>query len=69
MNYCMTVIESLRHSDSVALKARGKTISRAVDVAEVTKNRYLSGVKVESIDIMTEELDPHEGDTRNMSAI
>jgi len=69
MNYCMAVIESLRHSDSVALKARGRAISRAVDVAEVTRNRYLNGVKVESIDIMTEELDSHDGDTRNVSAI
>ena len=69
MNYCMAVIESLRHSDSVALKARGRAISRAVDIAEVTKNRYLSGVKVESIDIMTEQLDSHDGDTRNVSAI
>jgi len=69
MNYCMAVIESLRHSDKVALKARGRAISRAVDVAEVTKNRYLSGVKVESIDITTEKLDSHDGDTRNVSAI
>jgi DNA-binding protein len=69
MNYCMAVIESLRQSDSVALKARGRAISRAVDVAEVTKNRYLSGVKVESIDITTEKLDSHDGDTRNVSAI
>lgn len=69
MNYCMAVIESLRHSDSVALKARGRAISRAVDVAEVTRNRYLNGIKVESIDIMTEELDSHDGDTRNVSAI
>jgi DNA-binding protein len=63
------VIESLRHSDTVALKARGRAISRAVDVAEVTRNRYLNGVRVESIDIMTEELDSHDGDTRNVSAI
>jgi DNA-binding protein len=69
MNYCMAVIESLRHSDTVALKARGRAISRAVDVAEVTRNRYLNGVRVESIDIMTEELDSHDGDTRNVSAI
>ena len=69
MNYCMAVIESLRHSDTVALKARGRAISRAVDVAEVTRNRYLNGVRVESIDIMTEELDSHDGGTRNVSAI
>jgi len=40
-----------------------------VNVAEVTRNRYLNGVRVESIDIMTEQLDSHDGDTRNVSAI
>jgi DNA-binding protein len=69
LNYCMAVIESLRHSDSVVLKARGTAISRAVDVAEVTRNRYLNGVRVESIEIMTEELDSRDGGTRNVSAI
>lgn len=69
LNYCMAVIEGLRHGDTVALKARGRAISRAVDVAEVTRNRYLNGVRVESIDIMTEELDSRDGDTRNVSAI
>jgi DNA-binding protein len=67
LNYCMAVIESLRHGDSVALKARVRAISRAVDVAEVTRNRYLNSV--ESIEIMTEELDSRDGDTRNVSAI
>ena len=69
INYCMAVIENFRHGDSVALKARGRAISRAVDVAEVTRNRYLNGVRVESIDIMTEQLDSQDGDTRNVSAI
>lgn len=40
-----------------------------MDVAEVTWNRYLNGVRVGSIEIMTEELDSHDGDTRNVSAI
>jgi len=46
LNYCMAVIESLRHGGSVAVKARGRAISGAVDVAEVTRNRYLNGVRV-----------------------
>jgi len=48
MNYCMAVIESFRHSDSVALKAIGRAIIRAVDVTEVARNRYLNGVRIES---------------------
>lgn len=69
LNYCMAVIEGLSQGGSVALKARGRAISRAVDVAEVTRNRYLNGVRVESIDITTEELDSLDGNTRNVSAI
>ena len=41
----------------------------SVGLFHVTRNRYLSEVKVESIDIMTEELDSRDGDTRNVSAI
>ena len=48
MNYCMAVIENFRHSDSVALKAIGRAIIRAVDVTEVARNRYLNGVRIES---------------------
>lgn len=67
INYCMAVIESLRDSDTVTLKARGSAISRAVDVAEVTKNRYLKHLEVEDIEIGTEELEDREGGIRNVS--
>ena len=68
LNYCLAIAESLRHRDLVALNARGKSIRRAVDIAEVTKNRCLKGVNVKSI-YHTEEFDSHDGYTRNLSAI
>jgi DNA-binding protein len=69
LNYCTAVLEVLRNSDTVALKARGSAISTAVDVAEVTRSRFLSGLTVDSIEIGTEELTNEEGRPRNVSTI
>lgn len=70
MNYCLAVLSSLQGDGStVALKARGRAISTAVDVAEVTKNRFMQDLSVESIEIGTEELESMEGQMRNVSTI
>ena len=70
MNYCLAVLSSLQNENStVELKARGRAISSAVDVAEVTKNRFMRDLVVENVEIGTEELESHEGRTRNVSTI
>lgn len=70
MNYCLAVLTSLRDKGSkVSLKARGRAISRAVDVAEVTRNRFMEDLTVENIEIGTEELESVEGGTRNISTM
>jgi len=70
MNYCLAVISSLQGEGSrVALKARGRAISTAVDVAEVTKNRFMEDLTVEKIEIGTEELESIEGQMRNVSTM
>lgn len=70
MNYCLAVLSSLQGgSDTVTLKARGRAISTAVDVAEVTRNRFLNDLTVENIEIGTEELESAEGQKRNVSTI
>ncbi len=53
----------------VTLKARGRAISRAVDVAEIVKNRFLTDVEVGNINISTEEILNNEGSSSNVSAI
>ncbi len=68
MNYCMAVLISLKDGSSVALKARGRAISTAVDVAEVTRNRFMQNLIVENVEIGTEELES-EGRMRNVSTI
>lgn len=69
LNYCTAVLEVLRNSDTVVMKARGSAISTAVDVAEVTRSRFLANLKVDSIEIGTEELTNEDGRPRNVSTI
>ena len=70
MSYCLAVLTSLQgEGNRVALKARGRAISTAVDVAEVTKNRFIRDLSVENIEIGTEELESSEGGTRNVSTM
>jgi len=69
MNYCLAVLTSLQDSSQVALKARGRAISTAVDVAEVTRQRFMEGLTVDSIEIGTEQLESMEGQMRNVSTI
>jgi DNA-binding protein len=70
MNYVLAVITLFNEgNETVILKARGRAISTAVDVCELTKNRFLSDLKVESIVTGTEELPRREGGTINTSTI
>jgi len=69
MNYVLAVITQFNMgTGDVTLKARGKAISTAVDVAEITRNRFLQGLKVKSISIGTEKLQAESG-TINVSTI
>jgi len=70
MNYCLAVLTSLKdEGSSVTLKARGRAISTAVDVAEVTRRRFMQNLTVEKVEIGTEELESLEGRMRNVSTI
>jgi DNA-binding protein len=56
MNYVLACL-SLFHNgaNEVSVKARGRAITRAVDVAEVTRNRFMPDLKVKKIGIDTEQ--------------
>ena len=69
MNYVLAVITQLGSSSEVVIKARGKAISRAVDAAEVARNRFVQNAKVKEIRIGTEELTNPEGGKSNVSTI
>ena len=64
MNYVTAVVMqfTVKNADEVTIKARGKFISRAVDIAEVATKRFLEGqVEVKDIKIDSEEFENKEG--------
>ncbi|MGA7074943.1 MAG: DNA-binding protein Alba [Halobacteriota archaeon] len=69
MNYVLAVVTQFNNgADEVLIKARGRAISRAVDVAEISRNRFLTEVNIKDIAISTESLSTETGET-NVSAI
>jgi len=72
MNYVLACI-TLFHggANEVNVKARGRAISRAIDVVEIVRRRFLPDVKVANIDIGTQQLPVGEGgeSTSNVSTI
>ena len=71
MSYVLAVITSFSASDTkeVTLKARGRAITTAVDVAEITKRRFMKQLDVSGITIGTEEIPQEGGGTRAVSTI
>lgn len=69
MNYVLAAITQLNEgANSIVLKARGKAISRAVDVAEILRNRFIQNLTVQNITIGTEQIQGESG-TANVSTI
>ena len=66
MSYVLAIITSLSSGSSteITLKARGRAITTAVDVAEITRNRFVKDLKVSKIAIGTAEMPPREGENR-----
>lgn len=70
MAYVLGVITQLNEGKrEVHIKARGKAISRAVDVAEIVRRKFATDVAVKSIDISTEERELEDSTKINVSAI
>jgi DNA-binding protein len=70
MNYVLAVVTQFNNgAKTVTIKARGNTISRAVDVAEIARNRFVSEAKVDRISISSEELMNEDGTKSKVSAI
>jgi archaea-specific DNA-binding protein len=70
MAYVLAVITQINQgADEVMVKARGKAISRAVDVAEIVRNKFATEIKIDDITIKTEEIKTDEGNPLKVSAI
>jgi DNA-binding protein len=56
--------------EEVLVKARGRSISTAVDVVEVLRNRFIPDIKVDDISLGTDEISsPDRRGPSNVSTI
>ncbi len=70
INYVMATITQLNKGEKeVHVKARGRSISKAVDVVQLLKNRFEEKAQIKSIEIGTEEVEADEGGKINVSTI
>jgi archaea-specific DNA-binding protein len=70
MNYVMAAVTQLnRGQKDIHIKARGRSISKAVDVVQFLKNRFETSLKIKAIEIGTDEVDADEGGKINVSTI
>jgi len=65
---CLTQINN--GSNVVTVKARGRAISRAVDVAQVLTKRFATDIRVQAISINTEQVkSTMTGEMSNVSSM
>jgi len=70
MSYVLAVVTQMNQgAKEVQIKARGRAISRAVDVSEIVKNKFVIGAKINDIKISTEEVRTEDGSPLKVSAI
>lgn len=70
MNYVLAVVTQFNEgTNRMVLKARGRAISRAVDVAEIVRNRFVEEAHVEDVRIATERITTDGGKPSNVSSI
>lgn len=73
MNYVTSVVIQFtaKNRDEVVVKARGKWISRAVDVVERVRKRFLKdkNIQIKHVRIDSDELENKEGKKINVSLI
>lgn len=70
MNYvvaCLTYFNS--GANKVVVKARGRTISRAVDTVELLRRAFLKDLQLQDITTSTEKVARENGQEANVSAI
>ena len=70
MAYVTSTLIQLANIPSVSIKARGMSIGRAVDVAQIiSRKTENAGYKIGDINISSEALESQDGRTRNVSTI
>jgi DNA-binding protein len=70
MSYVLAAVTQFNSgAKEVRIKARGRAISIAVDVAEIVRNKFIHDAKVRNVSISTEEVKAESGEPTKVSAI
>ncbi|MEM2856536.1 MAG: hypothetical protein QW416_05480 [Candidatus Nitrosocaldaceae archaeon] len=70
MTYVTAALVQLANEPSITIKARGLSITRAIDVAQIIAQRMDSlGYKVGNVKLGSEQMQSQNGRTRNVSTI
>ncbi|MBN2154740.1 MAG: RNA-binding protein [Candidatus Lokiarchaeota archaeon] len=69
INYITASMLIIKKNRFVSLKARGRAINAAVDVAEILKNKFVPEAEYEEIRLNTEQRPNPDGKTSNVSSI
>ena len=70
MSYVLAVVTQFgAGQNEIFLKARGRAISKAVDVAEIVRNKFVPEASIGDIKIGTEEVTTENKDKINVSTI
>lgn len=70
MSYVLACVTQFSDNNSeVILKARGRAISHAVDVAEIVRKKFITDSFVKNVNIGTEEVTGEDGQRLNVSSI
>jgi DNA-binding protein len=70
MNYvvaCMTLLNS--GVSEVMVRARGQSITKAVETVDLLRRAFLKHIQVHSVDIGTEQVQRQDGSTASLSMI
>jgi len=70
MSYVLACLTGFQTgSKDIVVKARGRAISRAVDVVQIVKNRFLANLVIKDIRLGTEQITDEQNRTLNVSTI
>jgi len=70
MSYVLACVTQFNEGKKeVVLKARGRAISHAVDIAEIVRRKFVSDSNIKGIAIGTEQMDSESGEKLNVSTI
>ncbi|MEM2214524.1 MAG: DNA-binding protein Alba [Candidatus Nezhaarchaeales archaeon] len=70
MNYVLACLTLFHQGFSdVVIKARGKAISKAIDVVNIVKEKFIPTAKIKSLELGNERLVTERGDVVNLSTL